>query len=110
MTIDEIAAVCAAEFPEAVKHASVADPRRGRIRLDLRDGSFLDIHQNTGGGYSYHRQRAAGIIRFNNAPHFDHIDSAPRHLHVGTEVRASNVRGVTEEDVRKVLQYVSGLL
>ena len=110
MTVDEIAAICSAEFPEVVVCAFVADARRGRIRLDLRDGSCLDIHQTSGGGYSYHWQRASDAIRFNNAPHFDHLETAPHHMHVGSEVRPSDIRGVTEEDVRKVLQYVSAML
>lgn len=110
MTANEIAAICSAEFPEVVVRTFVADARRGRIRLDLRDGSYLDIHQKAGGGYSYHWQRASAAIRFNNAPHFDHLETAPHHMHVGAEVRPSTIRGVTEEDIRKVLQYVSALL
>ncbi|MDI3299533.1 MAG: DUF6516 family protein [Bacillota bacterium] len=108
--MDEIAAICAREFPRLVVAAYIIDPRRGRIRLDLRDGTYLDIHQGARGGYSYHWQRATDSVRFNNAPHFDHIESAPHHLHVGDEVRASDVRGVTEEDVRKVLRFIDSLL
>jgi len=110
MTVEEISGICSAEFPEVVVRAFVADPRRGRIRLDLRDGSCLDIHQKKGGGYSYHWQRVSDTIRFNNAPHFDHLETAPHHMHVGAEVQPSDIRGVTEEDVRKVLQYVSAML
>ena len=110
MTVDEVAALCTEEFPEIVDRAYVVDQRRGRIRLDLRDGSYLDIHQGARGGYSYHWQRVTDSVRFNNAPHFYEIESAPHHMHVGNEVKASNVRGVTEDDVRMVLQFVDRML
>ena len=107
MTLDEIATLCRVEYPRVVKSIFVFDPRRNRIRIELVDGSFLDIHQTSEGRYSYHWEREDGFYRFNNAPHFDHIESAPHHLHIGNErVIPSDIRGVTEDSVRKVLQFV----
>lgn len=73
MTLDEVAALCRNEFPHLVRAVLLADPRRGRIRLSLTDATFIDIHQNPDGRYSYHWQREDGSFRFNNAPHFDQI-------------------------------------
>ena len=110
MTFEEIASLCMTEFSHVVKSASVFEPRTNRIRLELVDGSFIDIHQTADGRYSYHWERADGFYRFNNAPHFDHIESTPHHLHIGKErVTGSDVRGVSQDDVRKVLRFVEGL-
>lgn len=107
MTVEELANLCKVEFPILVEKVEVVDPRRKRIRLTLFDGSFIDIHQNSNGRYSYHWEWDGGFYRFNNAPHFDEIETAPHHLHIcKQEVLSSQVRGVTEEDVRKVLKFV----
>ncbi|MCY0885222.1 MAG: DUF6516 family protein [Firmicutes bacterium] len=76
------------------------------MRLALRDGTYLDAHQLGADRYSYHWQRPGETVRRNNAPHFNHIDTALHHLHIGQEVRASPVRGVSEQDVRQVLRFI----
>jgi len=107
MTVDELANLCKVEFPILIEKVEVVDPRRKRIRLTLFDESFIDIHQNSNGRYSYHWECDGEFYRFNNAPHFDEIETAPHHLHIGKQVvLPSQVRGVTEEDVRKVLKFV----
>lgn len=111
MTLEEIAALCRAEFPHLVREAVLIDPRRNRIRLLLADGTFIDIHQNPNGRYSYHWERESGSFRFNNAPHFDDIETAPHHLHHDDgAVGPSDVSGVTEEDIRQVLRFVESKL
>lgn len=111
MTLDEIAALCRSEFPHLVRMVVLADSRRGRIRLILSDGTFIDVHQNTTGRYSYHWERPDGSFRFNNAPHFDDVETVPHHYHdSGGTVGPSDVRGVTPEDVRIVLQFVASKL
>lgn len=106
MTLEELAQLCRIEFPTLIKTVDVVDPRRKRIRLTLFNGSFIDIHQNSNGRYSYHWECDGEFYRFNNAPHFDEIETAPHHLHSKQEVLPSKVRGVTEEDVRTVLKFV----
>ncbi|AFM42968.1 hypothetical protein Desaci_4105 [Desulfosporosinus acidiphilus SJ4] len=107
MMIEEIANLCKLEFPSLIEKVEIVDPRRKRIRLTLFDGSYIDIHQNANGRYSYHWECDKGFYRFNNAPHFDDIETAPHHLHIcKLKVLPSEVRGVTEEDVRKVLKFV----
>ena len=107
MTISELSTLCAKEFPDLVAHVRVVDPRRQRIRIDLLDGTFIDVHQGPQGRYSYHWERGGDFVRFNNAPHFDEIETAPHHMHVGMKsVQPSAVRGVSTDDVRLVLQFV----
>jgi microcystin degradation protein MlrC len=106
MTVEELANLCKSEFTTLIEKVEVVDPRRKRIRLTLFDGSFIDIHQNSNGRYSYHWECDGVFYRFNNAPHFDEIETAPHHLHISKQVVSSQVRGVTEEDVRKVLKFV----
>lgn len=107
MTVDELANLCKEEFPGLIEAAEIVDPRRKRIRLTLFNGSFIDIHQNSNGRYSYHWEFNGEFYRFNNAPHFDEIETAPHHLHINSqEVLPSAVRGVTVDDVRTVLKFV----
>lgn len=40
MTVDEIRDICSGKFPDLVVQVSIVDPRRGRIRVDFRDGTF----------------------------------------------------------------------
>jgi len=111
MTAGEIAAICEREFSGLVTRVEVVDPRRDRIRLTLSDGTFIDIHQNNEGRYSYHWARGEAFVRFNNAPHFDPWETTPHHLHLGGDaVVPSDVRGVTEADVRRVLQFIQARL
>jgi hypothetical protein len=107
MNVDELANLCKVEFPALIEAVEIVDPRRKRIRLTLFNGSFIDIHQNSNGRYSYHWECNGEFYRFNNAPHFDEIETAPHHLNINKqEVLPSVVRGVTVEDVRTVLKFV----
>jgi hypothetical protein len=107
MNFDDLVNLCNIEFSALVEKVEIADPRRKRIRLTLYDGSFIDIHQNANGRYSYHWECNGNFYRFNNAPHFDEIETSPHHLHIGKEkVLPSQVRGVTKEDVIKVFKFV----
>lgn len=113
MTPEEIVRLCLDRFPQLVRAANIIDPRRGRVRLDLVDGSFVDIHHTPDGRYSYHWQRGDEFRgRFNNAPHFDEIETAPHHHHLadGRVVPSHEVRGVTESDIAAVLRFIGSVL
>lgn len=106
MTMDELGRLLVSQFPSLVTDVQVG---ADRVRAILRDGSFVDIWFNARGKYSYHWQRESGaVFRFNNAPHHPAVPTHPHHLHAGTEehILASPVRGVTEEDVGKVMDFV----
>ncbi len=108
MTEQEITRLCEEAFPNLVERVYVQDPRRNRLRVDLVDGSFIDIHQNPGGRYSVHWQQHGKTYRFNNAPHWDEVETAPHHFHdADHSVHPSPITGITAQDVTTVLQFVS---
>jgi len=88
MNVDELANLCKVEFPALIEAVEIVDPRRKRIRLTLFNGSFIDIHQNSNGRYSYHWECNGEFYRFNNAPHFDEIETAPHVRHVFRLIKA----------------------
>ena len=58
--------------------------------------------------YTYHYQRADGTIlfRYDNAPHFPNLPTAPNHKHIGeTEVIASDA-----PDLQSVLKEIEALI
>lgn len=107
MTEHEIRVLCQAEFEDLVSAVASLDARRGRVRVSFHNGSFLDIHQH-GPGYSYHWQGHNTFIRFDNAPHFPDMTTAPHHLHIGDrQVTVSEVRGVSAVDLQRVLRFIA---
>ncbi|PSR21462.1 MAG: hypothetical protein C7B45_10560 [Sulfobacillus acidophilus] len=111
MTVDDVRRVCQETFPELVREVYIQDSRRNRIRIILVDGSFIDIHQYPEQRYSVHWERQGVSYRFNNAPHWDHIETAPHHFHDADQsVHPSPIAGITPSDITKVLQFVAGHL
>lgn len=58
--------------------------------------------------YAYHYQRKDGrmIFRYDNAPHFPHLPTAPHHKHIGeNEVVAANA-----PDLQSVLMEIESLI
>lgn len=58
--------------------------------------------------YTYHYQRADGtmVFRYDNAPHFQKLPSAPHHKHVGeNDVIATNA-----PDLQSVLKEIESLI
>jgi hypothetical protein len=50
------------------------------------------------------------LARGDSTPHFDTVETKPHHLHVpGGEVLASPVSGVSADDIRVVLKFISAL-
>ena len=61
-----------------------------KLRLEIVDGSFLDIYCAPSGRYSYHwdrREQGDGFYRHDNAPHkrLRHLATYPKHFHAGQE-------------------------
>jgi len=61
-----------------------------KLRLNLIDGSIVDIFYSAKGKYSYHWERRiinGSIYRHDNAPHkrWRNIKSFPKHFHNGSE-------------------------
>lgn len=81
-----------------------------RLRLSLRDGSFLDVRYPTDDEYSFHWEIAGQVYRINTAPHHQG-PTFPRHVHLGSEERIVpdeiTSLGVTPEgNLRRVLDWV----
>lgn len=86
-----------------------------RVNVYFIDNSLLHFRELFAGQersikktYTYHYQRADGsmIFRYDNAPHFPKLPSAPHHKHVGeSEVVAANA-----PDLQTVLKEIERLI
>jgi hypothetical protein len=112
-----IKAIALSEFSDVVMtadilHLPTGDPMK--LRLDIVDGSLLDVYISLSGRYSYHWERrmisAADVYRYDNAPHerWRFLLSFPSHFHDGTEshVVESDLAEEPEHAIRQVLRFV----
>jgi len=90
---EEQRAQAIATFPDIVSDARVLRLDSGeplKLRLEIIDGSVLDIFYSVAGKYSYHWERTlidGSIYRHDHAPHkrWQGIRTFPKHLHHGSE-------------------------
>lgn len=114
---EELRQVAVDEFGDIVVSADIdilpsGDPRK--LRLQIVDGSFVDIFISVSGRYSYHWQRTdaanAAIYRHDNAPHasWRGVDTYPKHFHDGSEqnVVASHLSKDPLQALREVCFFV----
>ena len=88
------------------------DPHK--LRIEIVDGSFLDVFISVSGRYSYHWDRrltpAKDMYRHDNAPHrtWRSVATYPRHFHNGAEdcVVESTLRSDPQEALREFLAFV----
>jgi hypothetical protein len=69
------------------------------------DEGFLDVWISED-RYSFHFQSDDDVVRFDNAPHHDHVDTHPHHRHEGEYVNESPLGGDAIEDFRQVTDYL----
>jgi hypothetical protein len=82
-----------ATFPDIVSEARVLRFDSGeplKLRIEIIDGSIVDIFYSVTGKYSYHWERSlidGSIYRHDNAPHkrWQGIKTFPQHFHHGSE-------------------------
>jgi hypothetical protein len=91
--------------------------KRGTIsgQLKFHDGSLLDFdeiitlrkNQIVKRRYAYHYQTESGelIFRYDNLPHYPHIETHPHHKHVGAEVLPAQA-----PDLNDVLREIEQLI
>lgn len=95
-------------FPEIVKEAvierSPGDAPRN-LRIFFRDDSFMDVWIS-GENYSYHWQNSEEVIRFDNAPHHEELNTFPDHLHIGEEVEESPLKGGISEKFVEAIRFL----
>jgi len=95
---------------------STGDPLK--LRLDIADGSLIDVFISVSGRYSYHWERrliASGdLYRHDNAPHgrWHHVSTFPKHFHDGSEsnVIESHLSDTPEDAIREFLTFVRARL
>jgi hypothetical protein len=88
-----------------------------KLRLEIVDGSIVDIYLSVTGKYSYHWERRLidGLVyRHDNAPHknWQHVRTFPKHFHNSTEesVEESHVSDDPLLALEQVLTFVRAKL
>lgn len=87
----QIERMARAEFPDIVISSRIFHKRASaltKLRLHLKDQTYMDIWFSETGKYSYHWEQRAkrGLIhRHDNAPDHPEIATFPKHFHNGDE-------------------------
>jgi hypothetical protein len=88
-----------------------------RLRIFLKDESFVDVWLSTSGKYSYHweQRHVRGLIhRHDNAPHgkWKEIKTFPKHFHDGNEdnVKESSIPDDPLSAINYFLTFIRGFL
>ncbi len=99
------------EFADVVVNAQIVSLPTGdplKLRLDIADGSLLDVFISVSGRYSYHWERRligkSELYRHDNAPHdrWRHVATFPKHFHNGSE--SNVVEGLISDDPEKAVR------
>jgi len=82
-----------------------------KLRILLKNQSFIDIWLSETGKYSYHWEASAqkGLIyRHDNAPDYPNISTHPKHLHDGNEknVKPSDISDNPQTAIKQVLNHI----
>ncbi len=112
----DLQAIALTEFADIVDHAKVLTLSTGdplKLRLDVVDGSLIDVFLSPSGKYSYHWERrltsVGGLYRHDNAPHdrWRHVPTFPKHFHDGSEdnVGESHISNNPEQALREFLSF-----
>lgn len=107
-TYETLREIARSEYPTLVADAIVErDPGDAprNLRIFFVDDGFLDVWLSKG-KYSYHWQSGADIVRFDNAPHHEHVATHPHHRHVKAAVTESPLDGDPESDFPSVIEYL----
>ena len=105
------------EFDDIVVSATILTLPTGdplKLRLDISDGSLLDVYLSVSGRYSYHWERrltpSSDLYRHDNAPHakWSYVETFPKHFHDGSEsnVVASAISNNPTEALCEFLTFV----
>jgi hypothetical protein len=117
LTIYEVLrAVALSEFADIVVSARIVSLPTGdplKLRLDIADGSLVDVFISVSGRYSYHWERRltsrGDLYRHDNAPHgrWHRVTTFPKHFHDGSEdsVVDSHISDNPEDAVREFLAF-----
>jgi hypothetical protein len=109
--------VALTEFADVIVSARIVALPTGdplKLRLDVADGSLLDVFISVSGRYSYHWDRRlisnGDIYRHDNAPHdsWRRVVTFPKHFHDGSEenVVESRIGDDPQDALREFLAFV----
>ena len=84
------------KFKDVIVSGAIAYSESGiplKLRLDIADGSIVDLFYSVRGKFAYHWERRivdGTIYRHDNAPHarWRHIRTFPKHFHDGSDDNA----------------------
>ncbi|MBU0567280.1 hypothetical protein KJ693_09635 [bacterium] len=88
---NKLKVIAQSEYKDIVTSTKILGKRTigsSKLRIFLKDQTYLDIWLSPGGKYSYHweqRAQRGTIYRHDNAPDFPHIKTHPQHIHDGDE-------------------------
>ncbi len=118
--LQEIVEVVLKEFLDIVDDARIQFTPSGtveKLRVFLKDESFVDVWFSPTGKYSYHwehRHLSGLVYRHDNAPHArrKQIETFPKHFHDGSEdnVTESYISDYPKEAVRMFLDFIRSKL
>jgi len=85
-----------------------------KLRLNIADGSLLDVFLSVSGRYSYHWERRltpkGDLYRHDNAPHnrWRYVSTFPKHFHDGSEnnVVESHINPQPGSALREMLVFI----
>jgi len=114
--LQEIVEIVLREFLDIVDDTRIQFTSSGaveKLRVFLKDDSFVDVWLSSTGKYSYHwehRHLSGLMYRHDNAPHarWERIETFPKHFHDGSEdnVRESHISDDPREAVRVFLDFI----
>ena len=117
---NRIVEVVLVEFSDIVVDAQLRFTSSGsveRLRVFLKDESFLDVWLSASGKYSYHweHRHVRGLMhRHDNAPHskWNAVKTFPKHFHDGNEdnVKESNIPDDPVSATNYFLNFVRAFL
>jgi hypothetical protein len=117
VTYEALVEIARNEFSDAVNEAKIillpsGDPHK--VRLDIADGSFVDVFISISGRYSFHWERRltpkGDLYRHDNAPHrrWRHVLTYPKHFNSGSETNVveSHLPDEPPDALRELLRFV----
>ena len=110
--------IARAEYKQIIVKSEIIHKRTvgsAKLRLHLKNCSFLDIWLSATGKYSYHweaRGQSGKIYRHDNAPDFPNLSTFPKHLHNGDEktVQPSMLSDKPTKANREILEHIKSTL
>lgn len=116
-TYQKLAHISQEEFSDIVVQAQFI--RSGsvgstKLRISLKEQSYIDVWLSVSGKYSYHwerRAKAGQMFRYDNAPDFPTVPTFPKHFHDGNgnNVKESFLSDEPEEAIREILNFVRSI-